>query len=108
MSYAEYQCAISALKNILLYSFSLTNKFMYLAKNIRKFRKLSGLSLEELARKVECSKNYIFEIETGKKNNPTFKLVPKIANALNVTVDQLARLVDHARIGFQFKGFWHK
>ena len=81
---------------------------MYLAKNIRKFRKLSGLTLEELARKVECSKNYIFEIETGKKNNPSFKLVAKIANALNVTVDQLARLVDHARIGFQFKGFWHK
>ena len=63
---------------------------MYLAKNISRFRKLKGLTLAELAHKVGCSINYIWEIEKGKKNNPSFNLVAKIAEELNVSIDEIA------------------
>jgi transcriptional regulator with XRE-family HTH domain len=63
--------------------------FMRLANAIKKLRKLNGLTLEELADKVGCSKNYIWEIENGKKDNPSFNIIIKIADVLNVSIDQL-------------------
>ena len=65
---------------------------MKLSENIRKHRKLNGLTLEGLANRVSCSKNYIWEIETGRKQNPSIKIVCEIADVLNVTVDELIAL----------------
>jgi transcriptional regulator with XRE-family HTH domain len=65
---------------------------MKLSENIKKYRKLNGLTLEGLANRVSCSKNYIWEIETGKKQNPSIKIVCEIADVLNVTVDELIAL----------------
>ena len=51
---------------------------------------MRGLTLAELAHRVGCSVNYIWEIEKGKKNNPSFNLIAKIARELNVTIDEMA------------------
>ncbi len=45
-----------------------------LGKNIRKYRKLRGLTQEKLAEKANLSNSYISDIECGKINVPTLTL----------------------------------
>lgn len=59
-----------------------------LGKNIKKYRNIAGLRQEDLAEKCECSNSFIGQIENGRAL-PSLKLIVRIANELNVTVDQL-------------------
>lgn len=58
---------------------------------IKKLRIKLGLSQENLARRAGVSNNTIINIESGKQQNPTVSTIKKIANALNVSVDELLR-----------------
>lgn len=51
--------------------------------NVKKYRKLAGLSQMALAEKCHSSTSYIGEIEIGKKF-PSVEMIQKIADALNV------------------------
>ena len=54
-----------------------------LANNMRKYRKVRGLTQAKLAEKINSATTYITTIETGKKY-PSPTMLEKIAKALNV------------------------
>jgi transcriptional regulator with XRE-family HTH domain len=60
-----------------------------LAQNIKKLRKKHEISQEELARKAGITYSTLIKVESGANDNPTIKTVKKIANALNVSLDEL-------------------
>ena len=62
--------------------------YIALGENIRRHRKMAGMTQAELAAIVECSDRHIGQIEKG-KNKPSLAVIIAIANALNIGIDQL-------------------
>lgn len=60
-----------------------------LAENIRKFRNKKGLSQERLARLADISTVTLVKIESGVAKEPTITTIIKIANALEISIDEL-------------------
>lgn len=60
-----------------------------LSKNIKKFRKQKGLSQDKLAKLADVTHTTLVKIESGANENPTIKTLRKIANALQVRVDDI-------------------
>ena len=58
---------------------------------IRKKREAQGLTQHELAEKSKLDRNYIGMVERGERN-PSYLSLPKIANGLCVSVDELLRI----------------
>jgi len=63
-------------------------------ENVRKFRRLLNLSQEELAHKADLHRTYIGMIERAEKNI-TLVNIEKIANALEVTIEDLLKHSDN-------------
>ena len=63
-------------------------------ENVRKFRRLLNLSQEELAHKADLHRTYIGMIERAEKNI-TLVNIEKIANALEVKIEDLLKLSDN-------------
>ena len=61
------------------------------SSKIKKIREKMGLSQEKLARLADVSNNTIFNIETGKQDNPTVETLKKIAKALNTPIEDLIK-----------------
>ena len=61
-----------------------------LSSNIKKLRKQKRLSQDKLARLADIPYNTLIKIESGRSNNPTFKTLSKLADALGVSLDELA------------------
>lgn len=59
-----------------------------IARRIAKYRKLKGLTQEELAEKVHMSRVFIGYIEQG-RNTTTVETLQKIARALGIKVTEL-------------------
>jgi transcriptional regulator with XRE-family HTH domain len=59
------------------------------AENIKKYRKLAGISQDQLSKKADLAFHTIAKIEAGSTPNPTIETVAKIAKALDVSVDDL-------------------
>lgn len=55
---------------------------------VRNLRKLSNLSIEELAFRADLNRNYLSDVERGKRNL-SLKAIDKIAKGLNVPIDAL-------------------
>ena len=62
---------------------------MGIGDNIRKLRKVNGLTREELSRKSGVIYRTIENIEKGKTENPGIIIINKIAKTLGVSVDAL-------------------
>lgn len=60
-----------------------------LGRKVQEFRKLSGLTQEELAKKANISHATLIKIEQGQVKNPTVKSLIKIAEALEISIDNL-------------------
>ena len=60
-----------------------------LAQNIRKLRLKKGLSQEKLARLADISNATLVKIESGVAKEPTITTVTKIADALEISIDEL-------------------
>ena len=60
-----------------------------LAQNIRKLRQKRGLSQEKLARLADISTVTLVKIEAGVAKEPTITTVTKIADALDVSIDEI-------------------
>lgn len=58
---------------------------------IRELRREKGYTSLDLANRSNLSKSYIEELERGDKNNPSFLTVEKLADALNVLIDDLRK-----------------
>ena len=56
--------------------------------NLKKWRKIMGLSKEKLAEKCGTSHSYIRQLESG-KGHPSFAFIGKIAKALQIEPYQL-------------------
>ena len=59
-----------------------------LANNMKKYRKMQGISQAKLAEKINSATNYIAMIEIGKKF-PSPNMLERIAQALNVDTPEL-------------------
>lgn len=59
-----------------------------LGENVLKYRKIKGLSQEDLAERASLHRTYIGAIERGERNI-TIDTIEKIANALQVSVIEL-------------------
>ncbi|WP_338630605.1 helix-turn-helix transcriptional regulator [Clostridium baratii] len=62
-----------------------------LGENIKKIRINKKLGLNKTAEKAGISGSYLSDIENGKKENPSINTLTKIADALEVPLDQLTR-----------------
>lgn len=62
--------------------------YVALGKNIKKYRKIQGLLQKDLAAMTNYSDSYIGQLENN-RTTPSLEAIVAIANALNVTVDQL-------------------
>ncbi len=60
-----------------------------ISKNIRKQRKKLKLSQGKLFNLAGVAYNTVVKIESGENPNPTIETLFKIANALNVSVEEL-------------------
>ena len=74
--------------------------YQYIGQRIRQERTLNRLSQEQLAELTDSSPQYISHIETARKR-PSLEMLVRIANALNVSVDQL--IADNLTAG-QYRG----
>jgi len=62
-----------------------------LAENIKKYRKKLKLTQEGLARKADISYNTVIKLESEGITDPRMETLKKLAKALNVSIDELAR-----------------
>jgi transcriptional regulator with XRE-family HTH domain len=62
-----------------------------ISTNIKKLRAEKGYSLEKIARLSDLSLNTVVKVESGVNKNPTIETLTKIANALDVKVDDLLK-----------------
>ena len=60
-----------------------------IAKNIKKLRKEKNWSQQDLAVKAGLSYNAITKIEQGVAEDPRMTTLIKIADAFNITIDEL-------------------
>ena len=66
----------------------MSNVLIKFGIRIRKLRKISKLSIEELAFRADINKNYLSDVERGKRNL-SLKAIEKIARGLNVPIEAL-------------------
>jgi transcriptional regulator with XRE-family HTH domain len=66
----------------------MTDIRLVLAVNMKKYRKILGISQEKLAEKMDTAPNYIAMIEVGRKF-PSAGMLERIALALNVDTPEL-------------------
>ncbi len=57
--------------------------------NIRKYRKEKNMCLSSLAEKTGFSIGYLCHLEKGSRNNPTYRAMQKIANALEKSIAEI-------------------
>ena len=62
-----------------------------IGKNIRKYRKKLGISQDILSKRANLAFHTIAKIEVGSTLDPRIETVKKIADALNVTLDDLMK-----------------
>ena len=62
---------------------------MSLARRLTLLRDQKGVSLQTVADAVDMSKAHLWEIERGKKDNPSMKIVQSLALYYGVTVGYL-------------------
>jgi DNA-binding XRE family transcriptional regulator len=61
------------------------------ARRIREARKTKGLTLNQLALQVGTNRSHLGKIEKGVAKQPSFELVAKLAEALDLTLDDFVR-----------------
>jgi len=64
---------------------------MEIGENIRRYRRKAGLSREKLILKCKglFSSSHLLSIEKGKTKNPGIDIVAAVADALDISVDEL-------------------
>ncbi|MDU1584872.1 MAG: helix-turn-helix transcriptional regulator [Clostridium sp.] len=61
-------------------------------KNIRKIREEKGYGLNELSRISGVNASYISALERDEKKNPSVEILTKLANSLEVNVDEIMKV----------------
>ena len=72
---------------------SKSNKISTISENIKKARNKKDISQDRLSKMADVAYNTIIKIESGTIQNPTIDTLSKIANALDVKVDDLIKKI---------------
>ena len=64
------------------------DELINLGNRIRYLRKKRNMSIEDLALECEINRNYLGDLERGKRN-PTLLVIHKIANGLGISLEEL-------------------
>jgi len=67
------------------------NQGLKIAKNLKKIRQDKGISQDRLSKLADLSLNTVVTVESGVNPNPTIETLTKIAQALEVGVDDLIK-----------------
>ena len=67
------------------------NQSSKIARNLKKIRQDKGISQDRLSKLSDLSLNTVVTVESGANPNPTIETLTKIANALDVKVDDLLK-----------------
>jgi len=62
-----------------------------ISKNLKKIRQEKGISQDRLSKLADLSLNTVVTVESGLNPNPTIETLTKIAQALDVKVDDLIK-----------------
>jgi len=62
-----------------------------IGKNLKKIRQEKGISQDRLSKIADLSLNTVVTVESGLNPNPTIETLTKIAQALDVKVDDLIK-----------------
>ena len=60
-----------------------------ISKNVKKLRKQSGLSQDQMARKANMPFSTYLKVENGVTPNPSIQTLLNVAEALEVSLDEL-------------------
>jgi transcriptional regulator with XRE-family HTH domain len=60
-----------------------------IARRVKALRIERGWSLDQVAKKVGCTKSHVWEIEQGRSRNPTIALVQGFASAFGVPLSEI-------------------
>lgn len=60
-----------------------------LGQRLRKLREGRGWSLSDLARETEISRSYLYELEAGRRKNPTQNVLQRLSEALGTDLSDL-------------------
>ena len=66
------------------------NESTKLGLNLKRIRNKKGISQGDIARDLGVSRGFISTIENG-KTNPTLSTISKLANAINVSINDLLK-----------------
>jgi len=69
-----------------------------LGDKIKDLREQKGLGVNELARKAKMNASYISAIERNEKTNPSTKILNKLADALDVSVDEFFKEIQDSLV----------
>lgn len=61
-----------------------------LGKNVRKHRKLKGMTQEQLALEADMERSYVSDLERGTRN-PSVRALGRLADALSINPDELLK-----------------
>lgn len=61
-----------------------------LGRNVRKHRKLKGMTQEQLALETEMERSYVSDLERGTRN-PSVRALGRLAQALSIEPDELLK-----------------
>lgn len=61
-----------------------------LGKNVRKLRKLKGMTQEQLALEADMERSYVSDLERGTRN-PSVRALGRLAEALSIKPDELLK-----------------
>lgn len=64
-------------------------KEVSIINNIKKLRTEKGLTLRDLSTLINVSAGYLSDLENNRKENPSYKVIVKIANALGISIENL-------------------
>ena len=62
---------------------------MDIGKKLREAREKQGLSRDDLVKKADITVNTLYKIEKGKMPKPSFEIVKKLSQALDISLDLL-------------------
>ena len=67
------------------------NPISKIGKNIKRIRQAKGISQDRLSKRADLALNTIVNIESGRNSNPTIETLKKIADALEVSIEELLK-----------------
>lgn len=69
-----------------------------LGRNVRRYRKLKGMTQEQLALEAGMERSYVSDLERGQRN-PSIRALARLAEALSIQPMRLLEPADESSIG---------